>query len=261
MLAYRELDDALGLSDLAGAALSECRRGKNTLHLPTGLFRQSVFDRLAEYEDVDDTDRLAFDSTVHAVVDRTSLDRQTSSTSQMGRFETDWLTSEVNAAALVDLLEAWIDRMHARRPQTTIVLDMNSSVSETHGAQEGSSRYYSSFTYQAASWSKPRRVVAKVEWHPGELYPRVEFIVTNMARLFCRRFVANAVGLQLHALAYNLANFLRTLTLPETASHWSMTTLRNRPEKIGAKIVRHGRSITFQPARFMFSCDLFQQIL
>ncbi len=43
LLAYRELDDALGLSDLAGAALSECRRGKNTRHLLAGLFRQSVF--------------------------------------------------------------------------------------------------------------------------------------------------------------------------------------------------------------------------
>jgi hypothetical protein len=43
-------------------------------------------------------------------------------------------------------------------------------------------RYYASFTYQAQSWNKPRRVVAKVEWHPGELYPRVGFIVTNLAR-------------------------------------------------------------------------------
>ena len=43
-------------------------------------------------------------------------------------------------------------------------------------------RYYANFTYQAGSWSKPRRVIAKVEWHPGELYPRVGFIVTNMSR-------------------------------------------------------------------------------
>src|ERR1700678_4524974 len=95
-------------------------------------------------------------------------------------------------------------------------------------------------TYQAGSWTKPRRVVAKVEWHPGELYTRVGFIVTNLARpaanvvafytkrgtceqwikegkgairwtrLSCRSFAANAVRLQLHALAYNLGNFLRT---------------------------------------------------
>jgi hypothetical protein len=43
-------------------------------------------------------------------------------------------------------------------------------------------RCYASFSYQAASWSRPRRVVAKVEWHPGELYPRAGLIVTNMTR-------------------------------------------------------------------------------
>src|SRR5271155_4799944 len=43
-------------------------------------------------------------------------------------------------------------------------------------------RYYANFIYQAASWTKPRRVIAKVEWHPGELYPRVGFIVTNLSR-------------------------------------------------------------------------------
>ena len=401
LLAYRELDDALGLSDLAGAALSECRRGKNTRHMLTGLLRQSVFGRLAGYEDVNDAERLAHDPAMRAVVDRTGLDRQAASTSQMGRFETEWLTSEANLAALADLSGAWIDRVHARRPQTTIVLDMDSSVSETHGMQEGSAynghyactcyhplfvfnqfgdlercelrpgnvhsadgwrdvlepvaaryrngmkrryfrgdagyanpgiyefleaegykytirlpanavlqerigwllkrpvgrpprdvrRYYASFSYQAASWSKSRRVVAKVEWHPGELYPRVGFIVTNMTRppervtlfynqrgtaeqhikegknaivwtrLSCHRFAANAVRLQLHALAYNLANFLRTLTLPEAVSHWSMTTLRDRLVKIGAKIVRHGRSITFQMAEVMVSRGLFQHIL
>ena len=67
--------------------------------------------------------------------------------------------------------------------------------------------------------------------------------------------------LQLHALAYNLANFLRTLALPEEVKHWSMTTLRDRLVKIGAKIVRHGRSITFQMAEVMVPGALFQKIL
>ena len=115
-------------------------------------------------------------------------------------------------------------------------------------------RYHASFSYRAGSWTKPRRVVAKVEWHPGELYPRVGLHrVTNMARpaervvafynqrgtaeqrikegknaviwtrLSCRRFAANAVRLQLHALAYNLGNFLRTLALPDEVKRWSMT--------------------------------------
>ncbi len=102
-------------------------------------------------------------------------------------------------------------------------------------------RYYASFSYRAKVWSKPRRVVAKVEWHLGELVPRVGFIVTNPARsteratklyqgqgaaeqyieearnaidrtrLSCHSFRNNAVRLQLHALAYNLGNFMRTL--------------------------------------------------
>ena len=138
ILVHRELDDTLGLTDLAGAVLSECRRGKNIRHLLTGLLRQSVFGRLAGYEDVNDADRLAHDPAMRAVVDRGGLDRCAASTSQMGRLETVWLTSEGNLTALTDLSGTWIDRVHARKPQTAIVLDMDSSVSETHGAQEGS---------------------------------------------------------------------------------------------------------------------------
>jgi hypothetical protein len=80
-------------------------------------------------------------------------------------------------------------------------------------------------------------------------------------RLSCRSFNANAVRLQLHALAYNLANFLRTLALPAETTQWSLTTLRERLVKIGARIVRHGRSITFQMAEVMVPRDLFQTIL
>jgi hypothetical protein len=113
-------------------------------------------------------------------------------------------------------------------------------------------------------------VVSKVEWHQCELYPRVGFIVTNLARpakwvikfynrrgmaeqhikegknalrwtrLSCHAFLHNAVRLQLHALAYNLANFLPTLALPDV-EHWSLTTLCEKPVKIGARVVRHGR--------------------
>jgi hypothetical protein len=75
------------------------RRGKNTRHLLTGLLRQSVFGRLAGYEDVNDADRLAHDPAMRAVVDRGGLDHCAASTSQMGRFETGWLTSESNLAA------------------------------------------------------------------------------------------------------------------------------------------------------------------
>jgi Transposase DDE domain group 1 len=152
-------------------------------------------------------------------------------------------------------------------------------------------RYYASFRYQAGSWTKPRRVVAKVEWHPGELYPRVGFIVTNLARpverlvafynhrgtceqyikegkgavkwtrLSCRSFAANAVRLQLHALAYNLGNFMRTLAMPKTAEPWSLTSLREKLIKIGAKVVSHGRYVTFQMAEVAVSRQMFAEIL
>jgi hypothetical protein len=152
-------------------------------------------------------------------------------------------------------------------------------------------RYYASFRYQAQNWAKRRRVVAKVEWHPGELCPRVGFIVTNLARpaerivafynhrgtceqwikqgkgainwtrLSCRSLAANAVRLQLHALAYNLGNFMRTLAMPKTAEPWSLTSLREKLIKIGAKVVTHGRYLTFQMAEVAVPRQMFQEIL
>ena len=151
--------------------------------------------------------------------------------------------------------------------------------------------FFASFSYQAQSWTKPRRVVAKVGWHQGELYPRVGFIVTNLTRpaervskfyngrgtaeqhikegknalrwtrLSCHAFRHNAVRLQLHALAYNLANFLRTLALPQEVEHWSLTTLREKLVKIGARIVRHGRYVVFQLAEVAVPRALFAEIL
>ena len=152
-------------------------------------------------------------------------------------------------------------------------------------------RYYASFRYQAQSWNKPRHVVAKVEWHPGELYPRVGFIVSNLARsaegivafynrrgtceqyikegknaikwtrLSCRTFAANAVRLQLHVLAYNIGNFMRTLAMPKTAQPWSLTSLREKLIKIGAKVVRHGRYVIFQMAEVAVPRQMFADIL
>ncbi len=73
LLAYRELDDVLGLTDLGGAALSELRRGKNMRHLLTGLLRQSVYGRLAGYEDVNDAERLSLDPAMRAIVTARAL--------------------------------------------------------------------------------------------------------------------------------------------------------------------------------------------
>jgi hypothetical protein len=401
LLAYRELDDALGLTAVAASALAEGRRGRNIRHRLLGLLRQAVYGRLAGYEDVNDADRLARDPAMRAIVGREGTDRPAASTSQMGRFETGWLATEANLAALTGLSGAWIDRVHQRRPPDGIILDMDSSESPTHGQQEGSAwnghfrctcyhplfvfnqfgdlercalrpgnvhsaegwgdvlepviaRYrargcalyfrgdagfakpelyelleaedigyairlpansvlqerighlltrpvgrppkrpqvfFAGFTYQARSWSKPRRVVAKVEWHQGELYPRVGFIVTNLTRpaeriskfyngrgtaeqwikegklalrwtrLSCRAFRDNAVRLQLFALAYNLGNFLRSLALPDRVAHWSLATLREKLVKTGARIVRHGRYLVFQLAEVAVPRALFAAIL
>ncbi len=80
-------------------------------------------------------------------------------------------------------------------------------------------------------------------------------------RLSCRKFRDNAVRLQLHALAYNMDNFMRTLALPKEVEHWSLTTLREKSVKIGAKIVRHGRYVTFQLAEVAVPRMLFAEIL
>jgi hypothetical protein len=138
LLAYGELDDAFGLSAVAITKLFDGRRGKNVRHQLGGLFRQSVFGRLAGYEDVNDAERLARDPTMRAIVGRQGLDRTAASSSQMGRFETEWLARHANLAVLTDLSGTWIDRVHERRPPCTIVLDMDSSESPTHGDQEGS---------------------------------------------------------------------------------------------------------------------------
>src|SRR3979490_1227856 len=292
LLAHRELDDVRGLSALASDVLADARTGKNGRHALVGLLRQSVFRRLAGCEDVSDAERLRHDPAMRWIVGGKASHSCAASPSQIGRFETQLLAADKNLLALADLSGQWIDRVHARRPPRGIVLDMDSSVSPTHGEQENSvwnghysctcyhplfvfnqfgdlercslrpgnvhsadgwdgvlkpvvARYqgnvsriyfradagfanpevyeyleaegikyairlpansvlqgrigylltrpvgrppnegrcdYANFTYQAGSWSKPRRVIAKVEWHPGELYPRVGFIVTNLSR-------------------------------------------------------------------------------
>jgi Transposase DDE domain group 1 len=80
-------------------------------------------------------------------------------------------------------------------------------------------------------------------------------------RLSCRSFNANAVRLQLHALAYNLGNFLRTLATPESMAEWSLTSLREKLIKIGARVVSHGRYVTFQMAEVAIPRKLFAAIM
>jgi hypothetical protein len=130
---------------------------------------------------------------------------------------------------------------------------------------------FKSFLYQAASWKTVRRVVAKVEFHCGELFPRVGFIVTSLAaasravvrfynkrgtaeqwikegkqavamtRLSCHRFHANEVRLWLSVIAYNLGNLWRRLALATPIGRWSLTSLQQRLVKTGGRLIQHAR--------------------
>jgi hypothetical protein len=130
---------------------------------------------------------------------------------------------------------------------------------------------YKSFLYQAASWKKARRMVAKVEHHQGELFPRVGFIVTNLecesravvrfynkrgtaeqwikegkqavkiTRLSCHRFRSNEVRQWLSVMAYNVGNLWRRLVLPRRIENWSLTSLQQRLVKTGGRLVKHAR--------------------
>ncbi len=401
LLACRELDDALSLTDTAEEYLKESRTGKNILHKLTPLLRQSIYSRLAGYDDTNDADRLSQDPAMRVVVGWKGPDRNAASTSEMGRFETELLTQKDNLKGLDRLNVEWVKRAVAKTVHRRIILDIDSSESQVHGQQEGAAynghfecmcfhplfcfnqfgdcegavlrpgnvhsadgweefiepiveRYlkravrllfradaafakpelyeylearrigyairlptndvlqreiahllvrptewpsrkpivkYHDFAYQAQSWGVPRRVVAKVEWHQGELFPRVGFIVTNLSyppkgitkfyngrgtaeqwikegkyalnwtRLSCHKFVANQVRLSLFILAYNLGNFLRRLALPESIKRWSLTSVQTRLIKTGGRLVRHARRLVFQLAEVMVTRDMFGEML
>jgi hypothetical protein len=151
--------------------------------------------------------------------------------------------------------------------------------------------WYHDFWYQAASWEHPRRVVANVAWHQGELFPRVGFMVTNLwakpegvvhvyhgrgiaepwmkegkdalkwTRLSCHRCVANQVRLQRFILAYNLGNFLRRLTRPKVVKAWSLQSVQLKLIKAGARLVRHARRLLLQMAEVAVPRDVWMAIL
>jgi Transposase DDE domain group 1 len=380
LLVVRELDERLGLGELIERHLCDSR-GKNTQLPLIDLVRQSVYSRLAGYEDVNDAERLSQDPAFRLIGSRKVLERGAALTSRLHSFETEILTQAENLAGLARINRELIARAEALEPRRRVVLDMDSTEVAVFGEQEQSvynghfestcyhplllfndrgdclgaklrpgnvasaegwdelllaeierlkalgievwfrgdaafarpelyqaleerevkytirlpangnlerniaellkrpvgrpSRKplvrYKSFLYQAGSWSRPRRVVAKVEFHMGELFPRVGFIVTNltascrsvvrfynqrgtaeqwikegkqaaaMTRLSCHRFRANEVRLWLSVLAYNLGNLWRRLALPKAIYNWSLTSLQQRLVKTGGRLIKHAR--------------------
>lgn len=397
-----ELDEALGLTRAAEAKLTEKRTGRNVQHDLHSLLMQSVYSRLAGYEDVNDHERLSVDPAMRAAVGKLKEGRDAASAGTVSRFETDMLADDENFRALCEIPGDWAAIAMEKTKTRTVILDMDSSDSTVFGNQEGGKynthfgsvcyhplfcfnqfgdceaaklrpgnvhsadcwrdmlepivkRYkekglriyfrgdaafakpgiydyleengvlyairipsnavlerkiehltasrpvgrppkkpvvlYEDFSYRADSWEVPRRVIAKVEWHQGELFPRVGFIVTNKSakpkgvtafynkrgtaeqwikegkntinwtKLSCSDFRPNEVRLQLFVLAYNLGNFLRRLALPKAVSHWSLASVQLKMVKIGAKMVSHARRFVFQAAEVAFPRDLFAKTL
>ena len=364
LILVRELDERLGLGELIDEHLSDSRQGTNKQFTLADLLRQSIYSRLAGYEDVNDAVRVSADPTFRLIGSQKIWDRGAALTSTLHGFETEMLASEENLLGLMALNRELVGQAEAFDDSERVVLDMDSTESPVHGQQEGSAynghfesvcyhplllfnqhgdclallpeierqqaagklvafrggaafakpeiyevseergvQYairipanrsleleiedilfrppgrpgrkplvrYKSFRYQAESWKKPRRVVAKVEHHQGELFARVGFIVTNMSlpsrsvvrfynkrgtaeqwikegkqathwtRLSCHRFRANEVRLQLSVLAYNLGNLWRRLGLPPRIKSWSLTSLQQRLVKTGGRLIKHAR--------------------
>jgi hypothetical protein len=401
LLPVRELDEALGLTRIATDYLQERRTGRNIQHHLVPLLRQSIYSRLAGYDDTNDAQRLSQDPAMRVVVGWQGSERNAASANTMSRFETEILAQEDNLEGLATMNTQWVEVAMAHTPHRRVILDLDSSESPVHGQQEGATynghfecvcyhplfcfnqfgdcegamlrpgnvhsaegwrefiepiveRYlkaamrllfradaafakpelyyyletrqigyairlpanevlqreiapllvrptewpsrnpivsYHDFPYQAQSWNISRRVVAKAEWHQGELFPRAGFIVTNLSyptigiarfyngrgtaeqwikegkhalnwtRLSCHKFVANQVRLALFVLAYNLGNFMRRLALPEAMKHWSLTSLQTRLIKTGGRLVRHARRLVFQLAEVLVTREMLGGIL
>src|ERR1700687_904169 len=138
LVLVRELDGRLGLSELVDRHLSDSRRGKN-IQLPLAdLLRQSIYSRLAGYEDVNDAARLAQDPTCRLIGSRKIWERGAAWTSRLQSFETEVLTQEENLAGLAALNRELIARAEAIDSPRRVVLDMDSTEIPVYGRQEQS---------------------------------------------------------------------------------------------------------------------------
>ena len=138
LLAVRELDEMMGLTDMVGDLIADKRTGKNIQHRIPGLLRQSVCARLAGYEDTNDHEGLSHDPAMRAVIGKRALDRTAASPGTVSRFETEILTQEQNIDALAALNSSWVSKASSLSKAKKVILDIDSSESPVHGNQEGS---------------------------------------------------------------------------------------------------------------------------
>ena len=138
LLAVRELDEMMGLTDMSGESIEDKRTGKNIQHQIPGLLRQSVYARLTGYEDTNDHEELSRDPAMRAVIGKRALERTAASSGTVSRFETDTLTQEQNIEALATLNSSWVSKAVSLSLAKKVILDIDSSESPVHGNQEGS---------------------------------------------------------------------------------------------------------------------------
>jgi hypothetical protein len=138
LLAVRELDQALGLTETAGEMIRDVRTGGNVQHELPGLLRQSVYARLAGYEDTNDHEGLSQDPAMRAVIGKRALERTAASSGTVSRFETEILTQDENIDALASLNSDWVSKAVSLSKAKKVILDIDSSESPVHGNQEGS---------------------------------------------------------------------------------------------------------------------------
>jgi len=138
LILVRELDERLGFGDLIAQHLTDSRRGKNTQLPLADLLRQSVYSRIAGYEDVNDAERLSQDPTFRLIGSEKTWERGAALTSRLQSFETEVLGQGENLAGLAAINRDLISKAESLGSPQRVVLDMDSTEIPVYGQQENS---------------------------------------------------------------------------------------------------------------------------
>src|SRR5438445_644891 len=290
LLLPRELDERLGLSALIERHLSDPRTGYNRQFPLPDLFRQSIYSRLAGYEDTNDAERLAEDPTFRMLASRERRETSIALTSTLHWFQTEVLAEERNYQGLVRLNTELVQHERVRRSTERVTVDVDSSESPVHGAQERSAYngHFESVCYHPLFVFSPEGDCLAAKLRPGNVHSADEWdevllpvidryrargqtVVVRADAAFALpalyealerrgvryaiRLPANEVRLLLGVIAYNLGNLLRRLVLPLTIQSWSLTSLQQRLFKTGGRLIRHARYFVLQLAESHCRCS------